>query len=220
MKHVKKFSVYLLKKTFFLIYLFSSTPMPFFFILCAIIGTYSKTEANYLVSFSSFFVLLLIISSLLLCILLNTRSTFAFIERMVGLSFLDNHFPPTRYGIRGIYPLAIFIFYFFLIVLTENFSSIFFDSFDTEKINAMREETSRLYNSGEHLKALENDKKVLDEIISSKSEMGFFRKIANNPVILKFINLFSVKKSNKYQKCKKLHFLHFLVYPKHFLTFR
>ena len=58
----------------------------------------------------------------------------------------------------------------------------------------MREDASRLYNSGQYLDALENDKKVIDEMVTSKSGEGFFRKIVNDPISVKFIDLFAVKK--------------------------
>ena len=193
-KYIKQCTIYLLKKTLYLVYLFSNTKIYCFFIFFVIIAFYSRVGDNILVTFCSFSVTFLLTSSSLLCVLLNISPFFSLFEKVVGASFLNNHFPATFYGLRCVYPVAVFLFTIVLIASIEGFTATFVYSFDTEHLDGMKQESRRLLDSGEVGKAVENEIKVMDEYQRTLSKEGFFRKVLNDPKSVKFIDFFAVKR--------------------------
>lgn len=143
-KHVKNFFCFLLKNIIFSFYLLSSTTFYIFYIIVVLIGVFSEEESNYLVSFCCYLLLFLIIGSAFLCVCLNIKTPYLFIQKIVGTPFLDKYYPITRFGFRGICPILVYIFTILLLLAVNNISLTLFQSVQEGKIESLNQSTTLL----------------------------------------------------------------------------
>ena len=152
-KQVLYFFCFLLKNTLLSISLFSTTNCYLFYVTVVMIAIFSKEQNNYRVYFCYYIMGFLIIGwhltlplgvskamSLLVCVFLNIKTTYFFLENLMGAPFLGKHYPITKLGFRGIYPVIIYTFTIFLLIGINNLSLKLFLSIKDYKIDLLQQE--------------------------------------------------------------------------------
>lgn len=191
---LKKGCTLLLKSLLLSIYLFSSSGYYLFFVLSSILGLFCYTRENYLVLFCYYFVVYLFFGSILLFIALNYKPSYSLIVKTVSVSFIDNFFPLSKQGLRSVYPVIVFGFTIFLLLMIDSLSLNLFDFLEQNKIDEMKKNTSHLYKEDQFDLASDSLKDTLKEIDKKANTRGFLHKLVNNPTIQYIIHFFNIKK--------------------------
>lgn len=151
-------------------------------------------DNNLLKWFSQYFVISLIFFTIFLFIALNIESCFSFLVKTVGYDSIEKYFPPSRNGIRALYPVLLFRFTIVVLVVIETYSSSRYESLYLEKSFDVKRQTGELYNKGEFKKAFEKG----DEAIHYSSKPIIFKgvlgKMVNNSAISYYVDFFRIKK--------------------------
>lgn len=156
---------------------------------------YSDAENNFLKWFSQYFVIALIFfCTIILFIGLNIESCFSFLAKYIGSHCIDKYFPPSKNGIRALYPVLLFGFTIVVIVVIDTYSSSRYESLYLEKIEDVKRQTGELYKKGFFKKAFEKG----DEAIHYSSKpiifKGVLAKIVNNSAISYYVDFFRIEK--------------------------
>lgn len=176
------------------IYLFSSSGYYLFFVLSSILGLFCYTRESYLVLFCYYFVVYLFLGLILLFIALNYKPSYSLIVKTVSVSFIDNFFTLSKQGLRSVYPVIVFGFTIFLLLMIDFLSLNLIDFLEQNKINEMEKNTHNLYKEDQFDLASDSLKDTLKEIDKKANTRGVLHKLVNNPTIQYIINFFNIKK--------------------------
>ncbi len=190
---LKNFFINFLKLVIFLVHLLSTIPFVFIFLIILIIALFCENDHNYFVKFSQIFVCFLIISSILLFIALNFNQTFSFFSELVGSSFLDPYFPPSKTGIRALFPVAFFVSTICILFAVDYYSLKYFDHVDYQDVENMREQMRNLYSDGKPLEGLKQADLTVERTHKILYNKGILTQIVNNNKIATFIEYFNKK---------------------------
>jgi len=127
----------------------SKSPFYLFFVLATMIVFFSNRNQNYLVNFCQSFVLFLLLFSIILFIIYNIRTPSSFVLNLLGLSFIDKNFLPSKNGVRAKFPALIFAPTIFVFLLIDYASLAFFDHLHNVKIGEITQEMKKLYSEGQ-----------------------------------------------------------------------
>ena len=111
------------------------------YVLLLLLALYSDAENNFLKWFSQYFVISLIFFTIILFIALNVESYFSFLAKYIGSHCIDKYFPPSKNGIRALYPVLLFGFTIVVIVVIDTYSSSRYESLYLKKIEDVKRQT-------------------------------------------------------------------------------
>lgn len=191
---IQKTYVSVIKSVLFSIYLLSSTPFFILFFCTLIVGCFHEAKSNYIVIFCEYFANSLLIIALILPLLFLSKPAENSIKRMVGSSFLDNYYPSSGKGFRGLKPLIVFGLTVFTVLFVEYLSFEWTLYSYNKELLRLESESLNLYKKGEILAGNQNGYKIIDDLKHYKDIKGFFTKWVNTPKITSFLDYFGIEK--------------------------
>ena len=148
---IKNFFISLSKWVIFFVHLFSTASYFFIFLIISMIALFYDNPENSFVKICQFFVWFHIHSSIILFIILNIKPFFGIFSEFVGSSLLDQYFPPSKTGIRALFPVAIFVSTICILFAVDYISLMWFDRLDIQDVERMQEEMRSLFDDGKVL---------------------------------------------------------------------
>ena len=191
---LQKFCKNAVKWTGLLIYLFSATPLYFVFVIAALVALFYDTKANYLVFFCYCFLTFLLVGSFLLLLALNIKSSFAFLEELVGSSFIEKYFPPSFYGIRGLKPFLLFTITLCSLWIIDYMSLNWSSSMEEKTIDQMEKQKDEFFANHDPLPAVRLSKVAIYKLDHLHEIRGFFTGLVNHPTVTYYIEFFRIKR--------------------------
>jgi hypothetical protein len=102
-------------------------------------------------------------------------------------TFLEQHYPITKSGFRGIYPVIIYKFTVFLLIGLNNLSLKLFLSNQEYKIDLLQQQTPFLIKEEKMLEVVKNSEKFVQEVKKGANATGIFVKWINHSIFSKFV---------------------------------
>jgi len=188
---LRNFFINFSKLVIFFVHLFSTAPFIFIFLIILMIALFYDSSKNYFVKISQFFVCFLILSSIILFITLNFNQTFVIFSEFVGSCFLDQYFPPSKTGIRALFPVAIFVSTICILFAVDYYSLMWFDHLDYQDVEKMREQMRSLYSDGKVLEGAKQADLTVERTNKILYNKGILTQVVNDNKIVTFIEYFN-----------------------------
>lgn len=190
----KKLQPIVIKSLFTLVYNVSKGLYLLAFVFATLLGFYHYDQSNILIIFSKLLVILVFSASIIVVYLLFNKPSFYNISNMVGYSYINNKFPVSYLGLRGVAPFFIFgsILLLFFVVDFGTYEWLIY--INNLEVSALKEKTKMLFEHSKQLDALKNSDKAIIQINKALQIEGIITKLINTEFITSFVNLFDIKK--------------------------
>jgi len=125
---------------------------------------------------------------------LNFETSFCFLADSVGYPFIGKYFPPSKMGVKSLYPVTVFLFTFIILVLIESYSIGNQSALHNEKIREMESEAQELGNKSLLVASGQKTDAIVEEQLKPRDHKGVLRRMINHPIISHYVYFFRMEK--------------------------
>lgn len=189
---MKKIYYLLIKKSMYIIYIFSNTYLYGLFFLATLFVAFSDVENNSLLLLCKLLVYFLLTGSFLLFVILNIKSFFDSLGNLLGDGFINAYFPLSRNSLRAGNPFVIFWLTLLFLYVTDYGTLIWFQHQQTEILTKLANETCVLVDQNMPMEASKVYEKTLQVYNKTPQVRGCFEQLVNSNPVKYFLNFFTL----------------------------